>query len=217
MAQEGVIKYQLWFLERPPLPAEALSGIDAWRRLLFQTGLIGQDPARYGGYGYGNVSVRVPPLEAPPTWRRFAISATQTGGLPVLGPEHYALVRGCYPAENLIVAEGPGLPSSEALTHGVLYALDAGVRAVLHVHSPALWHAAAPLGLPVTRPDVPYGTPEMAGEVARLFAETDVRQRRLFAMGGHEDGLVAFGATAEEAGTVLLAALARALAHAAAP
>jgi hypothetical protein len=51
----------------------------------------------------------------------------------------------------------------------------------------------------------------MSDEVRRLFRETDVRARRLFSMGGHEDGLVAFGTTAEEAGTVLLHHLARAL------
>ena len=50
----------------------------------------------------------------------------------------------------------------------------------------------------------------MSDEVRRLFRETDVRQRRLFSMGGHEDGLVSFGRTAEEAGTVLLNDLARA-------
>ena len=208
--QEGVIKYQLWFLEKPPLPWADLRELEAWRRILYQTELIGQDPARYEGYGFGNISRRLPPYDAPPTWRRFAISATQTGGLPHLGPEHYAVVRACYPAENLIVAEGPRLPSSEALTHGAIYALDASVRAVLHVHAPTLWHHAAALGLPVTRPDVPYGTPEMAEEVARLFEETDVRRGRLFAMGGHEDGLVAFGETLDDAGTVLLAAVARA-------
>ena len=64
--------------------------------------------------------------------------------------------------------------------------------------------------MPITRPDVAYGTPEMSDEVRRLFRETDVRQRRLFSMGGHEDGLVSFGRTAEEAGTVLLTYLARA-------
>ena len=81
----------------------------------------------------------------------------------------------------------------------------------MHVHSPHLWHHAEALGLPITRPDVPYGSPEMSDEVRRLFRETAVHRQRLFSMGGHEDGLVAFGKTAEEAGTVLLNYLARAL------
>ncbi len=209
--QEGVIKYQLWFLQAAPLPEEPLRELNAWRRLLYLTRLIGQDPDRYEGYGYGNISQRLPPFDAPPQARPFVITASQTGGLPELTGEHYALVRACYPAENVVVAEGPRPPSSESLTHGALYALDAALRFVMHVHAPEIWHRAAALGLPITRPDVPYGTPEMAEEVGRLYRETDVRTRGLFAMGGHEDGLVAFGRTAEEAGTVLLTTLARAL------
>ena len=92
-----------------------------------------------------------------------------------------------------------------------LSALDGDLRYVMHVHSPELWRHAHTLDVPITRPDVPYGTPEMSDEVRRLFRETDVRQRRLFAMGGHEDGLVSFGRTAEEAGAVLLNDLARAV------
>ena len=56
------------------------------------------------------------------------------------------------------------------------------------------------------------GTPAMAAEVARLYADPAVRAGGILAMGGHEDGLVAFGASAEAAGTVLVRAFARALA-----
>lgn len=210
MAREGVIKFELWYIQTPPLPDDALREVNAWRRMLFLNRLIGQDPERYGGYGFGNISRRLDPFEAPPHARRFVITGSQTGGLPHLTGAHYALVRESHPDQNLIAAEGPILPSSESLTHGTLYALDADLRYVMHVHSPELWRHAAALGLPVTRPDVPYGSPEMSDEVRRLFHETDVVQHRLFAMGGHEDGLVSFGRTAEEAGTVLLTYLARA-------
>ena len=40
----------------------------AWRAILVQTGLVGQDPGRYGGAGYGNVSGRgcaIPSPEGP--------------------------------------------------------------------------------------------------------------------------------------------------------
>jgi hypothetical protein len=55
---------------------------------------------------------------------------------------------------------------------------------------------------------VEYGTPEMSREVERLFSETDVRRKGIFSMGGHEDGIVAFGQTMEGAGNTLLTALA---------
>lgn len=207
---EGVIKFQLAFTPAPPLPAADLALINAWRAKLYQQRLIGQDAQRYGGYGYGNLSVRLAPYDTAPALRRFVISGSQTGDLAELGPEHYAVVTECYPQENRVVAHGPIRPSSESLTHGAVYALDAAIRVVLHAHSPEIWQAAAALGLPTTDPHTPYGTPAMAAEVARLFVETDVAQQRIFSMGGHEDGIVAFGETAEAAGDVLLAVLAAA-------
>ncbi len=51
----------------------------------------------------------------------------------------------------------------------------------------------------------------MADEVRRLFRETDVRKLKIFGMAGHEDGIITFGHTAEEAGQVLVDWLAKAL------
>lgn len=208
--QEGVIKFQLEFTVAPPLAAADLTEINDWRAQLYAHQLIGQEPTRYGGYGYGNLSVRLAPFDAPPALRPFIISGSQTGNLAKLEPEHYAVITACYPDENRLVAHGPIRPSSESLTHSAVYALDPAIHAVFHAHSPEIWHAAARLAIPITDSDVPYGTPEMAAEVARLYAMTDLAQRRIFSMGGHEDGIVTFGANAAEAGEVLLAALAAA-------
>lgn len=208
--QEGIIKFALEFRPAPPLPAAALRETNAWRRILYLLHLTGRDPARYDGLGYGNLSQRLEPFDAPPAQRRFVISGTQTGGLADLGAEHYTTVLEAYPDENRLVAEGPLRPSSESLTHAALYALDASLRFVMHAHSPEIWRHAAALGLPLTDPAAAYGTPEMASETKRLFHDEKVRAGGIFVMGGHEDGVVAFGRTAEEAGTVLLLALARA-------
>jgi L-ribulose-5-phosphate 4-epimerase len=51
----------------------------------------------------------------------------------------------------------------------------------------------------------------MAAEVKRLFAESDLPEKRIFGMTGHEDGIVSYGRTAEEAGFTMLAYLVRAL------
>ena len=209
---EGVIKYRLDFTPSPPLTQADIEHINHWRNLLYRHQLIGQDPARYGGYGYGNLSLRLEPFEAVPALRRFVISGSQTGHLPELGPEHYTIVTECYPEENRLVAHGPIRPSSESLTHAAVYALDTKIRAVFHAHSPEIWQAAARLGIPTTRDDVPYGTPAMAAEVTRLYTTTRVAQQRIFSMGGHEDGIVSFGESAEQAGEILLAALAAATA-----
>ncbi|MGB5396298.1 MAG: class II aldolase/adducin family protein, partial [Gammaproteobacteria bacterium] len=122
---------------------------------------------------------------------------------------HYALVTDFDPDTNRVVAEGPIRPSSESMTHGVIYRLHDSVNCVLHVHSPAIWNAASELALPMARPKVAYGTPEMASEVTRLFRETDVHERGIFAMAGHRDGIVAFGSSPEIAGVTLIKTLAR--------
>ncbi|MEX1020220.1 MAG: class II aldolase/adducin family protein [Litorilinea sp.] len=214
--QEGVIKFHLDYTPSAPLDASLLGDLMDWREILFTRQLIGQDPARYAGYGFGNISLRLPTAMAtlagtpgpdrPTDQPIFAISGTQTGHLSPLTVEYYAVVIACYPTQNRIVARGPIRPSSESMTHGILYALDANIGAVMHAHSPEIWQAAPALRLPTTAATVPYGTPAMAQEVVRLFAETDCGARGIFSMGGHEDGIVSFGPTLADAGRVLLAA-----------
>ncbi len=206
--EEGVIKFQMRYTPAPPLPAAALRELNAWRKILVLLQMIGQDPARYDGYGFGNISCRLEPFDAPAEQRRFVITGTQTGDIADLGPEHFVVVSECHPQQNLTVAEGPVRPSSESMTHGAVYALDSRIRWVMHGHSPHIWRAAARLGIPTTDAAVPYGTPEMSAEVARLYRESDLRTRKIFSMGGHEDGIVTFGHSADEAGQLLIRALA---------
>lgn len=213
MHDEGVIKFQAEH-EGRPLDAERYGDLVcelvAWREILVMTGLIGQDPARYGGAGYGNVSVRLPPFPGERGQRAFLITGTQTAGMRRIGLEHFCIVRRYEPRQNRVASAGPILPSSEAMTHGSIYDLGPQLRYVFHVHTPVIWKQAAALRLPTTDASVPYGTPEMAFEVQRLFRETALADLRIFAMGGHEDGVISFGRTAEEAGQVMVATLARA-------
>jgi len=208
MKEEGVIKFELRFTAGPPVAIDELTELNTWRQILWKHALIGQDPARYEGYGFGNISQRTGDPDQPRGKRQFIISGTQTGHLEALDNRHYACVTAYNAETNQVVAEGPVKPSSESMTHGVIYDLDNELRAVLHVHSPDIWKTAASQGIPVTSASVEYGTPEMSREVERLFYQTDVRRKGIFSMGGHEDGIVAFGQTMEEAGNILLAALA---------
>ncbi len=208
---EGVIKFQLDYTPAAALPWAELRQLNAWRQLMFQLELIGQDPTRYGGYGYGNISRRTEPLDVLPSRRAFVISGSQTGGLAHLLAGHYTTVQECHPAENRLVAAGPIKPSSESLTHSAVYAISPDIRWVLHAHSLHIWQYAAELHIPTTHADVPYGTPEMAAEVQRLFAQTDVMERGIFSMGGHEDGIVAFDDSAEGAMSKLVSYLGRAM------
>ena len=83
---------------------------------------------------------------------------------------------------------------------------------MLHGHAPEIWRHARGLGLPVTAADVANGTTRMAVEVQRLFRESTLSGTGILAMGGHEDGVLAFGGSAGEAGETLVRHLARALA-----
>jgi hypothetical protein len=210
--EEGVIRFDLQFTESEPVAGATIAELNAWRRVLWQLELIGQDPDRYGGFGYGNVSQRIGRANEPAGQRRFVISGSQTGKLRELDVDHYSIVNAYDPARNRVVAEGPVKPSSESLTHGVIYDLDPSIRVVLHVHSPDIWQQAAGLQMPVTDAGVEYGTPAMAGEVRRLYHAYGSIQSGIFSMGGHPDGIVSFGMSAGEAGSVLLQSLAAALA-----
>lgn len=195
MNQEGVIKFQLDHTPADYLPADDLAALNHWRAWMYAHKLIGVLETPEGKVGYGNISTR---------WGDgFAITGSQTGHLAELTAVHYTLVTEAVPEENKVVSRGPIRPSSESLTHAMLYQMDEGIQWVMHAHHAPIWQAAKRLGLPLTAPEVPYGTPKMAAETARLFRETDVRQIGMFAMTGHEDGIVSFGETADQAAAVM--------------
>src|SRR5207249_1872189 len=104
---------------------------------------------------------------------------------------------------NWLGCQGGAIPSSESLTHAAVYESDAKTGAVIHCHDSKLW-AALLHQAPSSSEAVPYGTPEMACEVARLFRLSDVQSRKIFLMAGHEGGIVAFGRDLEEAFAVLM-------------
>ena len=62
MHREGVIKFDLDYREGPPVSADYLTELNAWRTIFCRLGLLGQDPARYGGLGFGNLSRRYPEI-----------------------------------------------------------------------------------------------------------------------------------------------------------
>lgn len=207
MSQEGVIKFQLDFQSGPAPAPDRLQELNAWRELFRRLGQIGQDPSRYEGLGFGNLSRRLDE-----TGDRFLITGTQTGPLPALQPEHYVTVDSCDPDRNRLCATGPIRPSSESLSHAVLYQSVPTAHWVMHLHGPDIFHAASDLALPQTKPDIPYGTPAMAAAIRDLARRMEPAQPHLIVMGGHEDGLLAWGPTADATGLLVIRTLVAALA-----
>lgn len=191
---EGYIKFESNWLPGPAPAAEAVDRLERWRRPLFDEGLIGHYEDL--GVGYGNISIRL-------GGNQFVISGTQTGHLAETTGEHYALVTGYDIAANRVSSTGKVQASSESLTHAAIYELDQRINAVVHVHSGKLWNTFRDQ-LPTTSPDVSYGTPEMAEEFRRLFGETDFAAMGIAVMGGHDEGILSFGDTLEEAAVRVL-------------
>jgi len=215
MYDEGVIKFSARHEPRALEPSRygALAcTLTAWREIFALTQLVGQDPARYGGAGYGNVSGRVGAPSTARGRRGFLVTGTQTGGSTCVGLSEYCVVTRYDLAANRVESFGPIVPSSESMTHGAIYDLSTQIRFVFHAHTPIIWRRAAALRIPITDPSVPYGTPEMGREMHRLFTTSTLPELQILAMGGHEDGVIAFGRDAEEAGQAMMRYLARAYA-----
>ena len=187
---EGYIKYQSFWTKAPIPNAGAAEELETWRRPLFDAGLIGQYEEY--GIGFGNISIRCgDPGE-------FLISGTQTGHIAKTDKTHYSLVTSWSVHGNTVCCVGLVQASSEAMTHAAIYQLDLKIGAIVHVHSAELWRRYMNR-LPTTKSEVAYGTPEMANEFRRLYRDTDFRKTRLAVMAGHEEGLLSFGTTLEEA------------------
>ncbi len=194
MTEEGYVKFNCNWIKADPISKSKLSEINSWRDKMFQLGLIGMFE---NGIGFGNISVRGPEKN------QFIISGTATGGFASLGPEHYTIVTDYSIEKNWVECKGPIKASSEAMTHAVIYQSDESINAVIHVHNLAFWKKLLEK-VPTTKKDAKYGTPEMAEEVIRLFKETDVKEKKILVMAGHEEGIVSFGKNLDEAGEILL-------------
>lgn len=212
---EGVLRFDVQHETRPleeRVLGETARVLSAWREILANLGLLGRDPARYEGLGYGNVSARVGPFgDVARGRRRFLVTGTQTAGVAQATLREFCLVEAWDLERNRVSSAGLVAPSSESLTHAALYDASPAIRVVLHAHAPGLWRHARALGLPVTHAAAANGTPAMALEAQRLYREGTFASTRVAAMGGHEDGVLAFGNSAAEAGAALVTQLARAL------
>ncbi|WP_413162312.1 class II aldolase/adducin family protein [Capilliphycus salinus ALCB114379] len=190
---EGVIKYHCHWFKDEPIGEDKIQELMQWRDHLYSLGLIG---VYDNGIGFGNISIRLDEsLE-------FVVSGTQTGHLPHLKPEHYTRVTEFNLTENSLACRGPIKASSESLTHAAIYSFQSNIKAIIHIHQAEFWQRLL-FNVPTTRPEVPYGTPQMAAEMFRLFEQENLSDRKILVMAGHEDGVLTFGESLTEAGEVL--------------
>lgn len=196
MQEEGVIKFKCNWIKATSLNFDLIKELNEWRDKLYTAKLIGKNK---DGIGYGNISIRY-------DQNSFIITGSSTGKLPKLTADHYTVVTEYDLDKNTLTAVGPVIASSESLTHAVIYEHQKRVNAVIHVHHLALWKKLLEI-LPSTAKQIEYGTLAMAREILRLFEESNLAEEKIFAMGGHEEGIVSFGKDLNEAGEKIFAML----------
>ena len=195
--ERGSVKFSCDHIRAELPPFDGFDELKRVRQQLVELGWLGIDA---NGIGFGNLSVRAGDSS------QFYITGSGTGGLTDLSPSNCAKVVAWNFAKNWVRCEGEKMASSESLTHAAVYESAQTARGVIHVHDCASWRALLNK-VATTAAEAEYGTPEMAFAVKRLFETSDVKQARIFVMGGHEGGVVAFGEHLNEAFARLEAAL----------
>ncbi|NWJ53026.1 MAG: class II aldolase/adducin family protein [Bacteroidetes bacterium] len=191
--ETGSIKFQCNWIQTDPLKEEVITEINHWRNILFNNKLIGVYP---NGIGYGNISIRL-------TDKEFLISGTSTGHLENLSTNHYSTVIDYNFSKNELTCKGQIKASAESLTHAAVYEMDLRTQAIIHIHNKQMWDKLLNQ-IPTTSSNVEYGTPQMALEIKRLFNTTDLLEKKVLVMGGHEEGIISFGENLKEAGDLIL-------------
>lgn len=194
---DGVIKYDRSnFSPCDGLDALEFQDLEYWRKKLYQMNLIGEYPEVK--IGFGNMSVIQNYSEfTKSACPQFVITGTQTGKYADLGATHYTRVLD-YDIDSLkIKMMGSIEASSEALTHAAIYEANPNIKAVFHIHSNEIWLKMLADGSDKTCASIPYGTVEMAHATQACIANKDAG---VFCMHGHEDGIVIYGRSLEEAG-----------------
>lgn len=189
---EGVIKFKMTLKRAPAPEMSQVIALEKWRALFYKLNLIGEYPIEK--VGYGNLSSRLGKDS-------FIITGSQTGHLPHLEAHHYTKVIDCDLKRGSVTAEGLIPPSSESLTHYGIYKVNPAIQYVFHVHHNKLWQLLIDGPYDAISEDIPYGTIEMAEASAELLGN---KTSGIFVMKGHEDGIISYGTTAEEAGRMIL-------------
>ena len=202
MEREGVIKFNIDTATHfhPPYDVKhAQRQLVSWFTVFRKMGWLGLDPIRYGGLGYGNLSMRIGKRRADIGHRAFAITGSQTAALTSITDQHIAIVARYKVAEGQLWKMTGVNPSSESLTHAVIYDSAPQAKVCFHIHCPEIWSARSELNLPTVPSHIRYGTTEMSAAIRHLCIHEKVGFNRPIAMGGHEDGLLCFSDNPDQA------------------
>lgn len=185
---EGYIKFNCkWEQKAIQLPDLLFENLQLQRSRLYDLKLIG---IYADGIGFGNISAK--------TDSGFIVTGSSTGQYAELNRTHYALVSDYSFEQNSVVCTGLTKASAESLTHAAIYEALPETAAVVHVHCLWLWRKLLNQ-YPTTSQEIVYGTPEMAFAVKDLAGRQNPETVKIIVMGGHTEGILAYGKSLEEA------------------
>ncbi len=187
---EGVVKYSVKHTKTTSETFDNYEKLEALRARLYALGLVGES----NGIGYGNISSREDD-------NSFYITATQTGSKSRLTEKYYTKITDYSFSDFSVTSQGEHSPSSEALSHAMIYDLSSKITTVIHIHSLALWKFMIAKNALSTTAE--YGTAEMTKEIEALYELNDPLANNAFVMKGHREGVMVFGQSLEEAELVL--------------
>ncbi len=183
-SEEGYTKFNCRFRMSKPPSKQCIRDLNKYRQLLYKKGLVG---AYKNKVGFGNLSIRD---------KHMIITGTATGNYKRLDSSKYSIITGYDLSRNELSCKGQIKASSESMTHLALYECSKDIGAVIHIHSLKMWKKY--IGrLPTTSKTAQYGTPEIAMEIKRLYLQG--RFKKVAVLGGHKEGLIAFGKDLKEA------------------
>ena len=182
MKDNEYIKFDYIVKKSVPLKKRSVQELDKYRDLLYKKKLIGINKK---GIGFGNISCRY-------NKNKFIITGNATGGIINLKPQHYALVLNWNFKENKVVYSGKTSPSSESLSHAIIYESDPSIKVVVHIHNNQLW-SRFKNKISATPSNISYGTPEMANAIKRILKKKTISNKGILRMGGHRGGFMLFG------------------------
>lgn len=192
---EGYIKFNCdWKQQEIQMNEEVFQELEMQRSRLYELGLIGMYP---DGIGFGNLSVRRANDNS------FIITGSATGQFSRLNTLQYSLVNKFNFAKNTISCIGLTKASAESLTHAAVYEALPEVGAVVHIHSLPLWQKLLNK-FPTTSEAIEYGTPDMALAVKELAVSANSHFEKIIIMGGHQEGILAFGRSLKEATSAII-------------
>jgi ribulose-5-phosphate 4-epimerase/fuculose-1-phosphate aldolase len=198
---DGVIKYDRSnFSYLAQIPDQEFQELEFWRNTFYKLNLIGEYPEIE--IGFGNISMFYDYSSIYQSHHpQFIITGTQTGKYNKLTGLHYTRVIDYDINQLQLVAMGPIEASSEALTHAAIYSSNPEIKAVVHIHSNLIWNGMIEAGADCTSKKIPYGTREMAQATLEIVRG---KSSGVFAMLGHEDGIISYGKTIKEASELML-------------